>query len=233
MIKIATKIILTIVLIGVFHRANANPLSEILHHIRDMHRFAGLSLTVEQQQLYQQQDIDHMLHELNRNVTGNSGWGSYRVHDYQSYGSNADSWAKVMSMAESGQGSGDVGGIIQTLAHQFPIDNATYGRGVSDPTNQLYYQQQAQTVLAARATSQLDYDRIQAQIAYQQMLQNQIEQTKDLKAAVDLSSRIQVEGNLIQLSILRQAALANQQQALNNQATLISSLANARFLSQP
>ena len=31
------------------------------------------------------------------------------------------------------------------------------------------------------------------------MLQQQIEKTKDLKAAIDLSNRIQVEGNLISL----------------------------------
>ena len=99
-------------------------------------------------------------------------------------------------------------------------------------TNQQYYAVKSKTVLAARAASQLDYDHIQNQIAYQQMLQQQIEKATDLKSAIDLSNRIQVEGNLINLAILRQAALSNQQQAINEQANINSALSNAKFLTK-
>ena len=78
----------------------------------------------------------------------------------------------------------------------------------------------------------MDYNKIQDQIAYQHMLQQQIEKTNDLKAAVDLSSRIQVENNLIKLEILRQSALANQQQAISEQANSQCSVSNANFLTK-
>lgn len=222
---------LMIVMISVCETVEASIFSSMLKKLRESSITQMNIYTASLNMLKQQQDISQMMHELNSNVTGHSGWGSYNTHDYQSYGNNADSWNKVIGMAESGEHHGEVGQVMQALSRQFPIDSATYNHGVNDSTSQLYYKQQAQTVLAARATSQLDYDRIKEQIAYQQMLQNQIEKTKDLKAAVDLSSRIQVEGNLIQLALLRQMALSNQQQALNNQSTLNSSLANARFLS--
>ena len=90
---------------------------------------------------------------------------------------------------------------------EFPIDINGYNQGVSDPTSRQYYADQSQTVLATRAASQLDYDKIQDQIAYQQMLQQKIDNTDELKSALDLNNRIQVESNLINLEILRQSHL--------------------------
>ena len=139
--------------------------------------------------------------------------------------------ASVMRMAETGRGAGALGETMGGMANQFPADRDTYNRGISDKEQQ-YYALKSQTVLAARAASQLDYNKIQDQIAYQQMLQQQIEKTSDLKAAVDLSNRIQVEGNLITLEILRQTALVNQQQAMTDQATVNAALVNAKFLTK-
>jgi hypothetical protein len=176
-------------------------------------------------------DIDAQLKQLNAYVSGNAGWGTYQFHDYQSYGGSGNDWSRVVQMAAQGSGSGDLGGAISGLANQFPIHQDVYNQSVIDPVSQQYYAVKSGTVLAARAASQLDYNRIQDQIAYQQMLQQQIERTKDLKGAVDLSSRIQVEGNLIALEMLRQSALANQQQSITEQGSIVSALSNARFLS--
>jgi hypothetical protein len=49
---------------------------------------------------------------------------------------------------------------------------------------------------------------------------------------MDLANRIQVEGNLINLEILRQSALVNQQQAITEQASVMSALSNAKFLTK-
>lgn len=189
-------------------------------------------LTVERDVLRTQKDIDGLMKEVNKHLTGNSGWGNYQFHDYQSYGDGARDWAHVMQMAEHGQGAGELGGIISGVSRQFPANTAVYNRGISDANSQRYYALRTQTILAARAASQLDYNKIQDQIAYQQMLQQQIEKTKDLKAAIDLSNRIQVEGNLINLEILRQAALTNQQQAISEQASVNTALTNAKFLTK-
>lgn len=179
-----------------------------------------------------QLNIQVIMKQVDANMTGHSGWGNYQFQDYQSYGDNAKDWSSVLRMAEKGQGSEALGQLIGNLANQFPLDSKTFNTGVTDVNAQRYYALKSQTVLAARAASQLDYNKIQDQIAYQQMLQQQIEKTKDIKAALDLSNRIHIEGNLINLEILRQATLANQQHAITEQATINTALSNARFLTR-
>lgn len=192
----------------------------------------GQMLDVQRDILSSQRDIQSLMREVNRSVIGNSGWGTYQFHDYQSYGGGANDWATVMRMAETGRGEGHLGQMMGDLSAQFPANRSTFNQGIHNDKQQKYYATQTQTILAARAASHLDYNKIQDQIQYQQMLQQQIEKTKDLKAAVDLNNRIQVEGNLIHLEILRQVALLNQQQAVTEQATVNVALSNAKFLTK-
>lgn len=192
----------------------------------------GREFSLQQDMLSSQQDIQGLMDQVNKNLRSHSGYGSVGFHDYQSYGMNAGDWLEVIRMAERGQGDGALGKVINKMSREFPIDQRSFNRAVSDVNAQRYYAMKSGTVLAARAASQLDYNKIQDQIAYQQMLLKKIEQTDDLKAAMDLSNRIQVEGNLINLEILRQSALDNQQQAVTEQAAVISALANARFLTR-
>ena len=188
------------------------------------------SLGVEQDILTSQKDMEKLMNKVHSSLTGNAGWGTYQFHDYQSYGTNAHDWSDVLRMAESGGGQGSLGQAMNAIANQFPMDKSSFNQSTTNTETQKYYALQSQTVLAARAASQLDYDKMQDQIAYQQMLQQQIEKTKDLKGAVDLNNRIQVESNLINLEILRQSAMANQQQAVSGQANVNSALLNAKFL---
>lgn len=192
----------------------------------------GQIISLNRDMLNTQKDIDTLMKQMNGHLTSHSGWGNYQFKDYQSYGGSAHEWSGVLHMAEIGRGDGALGLSMGGISSQFPIDKTAYNHGVSDINSQRYYAMKSQTVLAARAASELDYNKIQQQIAYQQMLQQQIEKTADLKAAVDLSNRIQVEGNLINLEILRLTALVNQQQAITEQATVNSALANAKFLTK-
>lgn len=182
--------------------------------------------------LTSQQNVEKTIQQMNGNIIGNYGWGTFNSHDYQSYGDSAIDWVKVLQLAENGGGSGDLGQKMNTIAGQFPIDEKGFNQGITDPNSQKFYSLQSQTVLATRAASQLDYDKIQNQITYQQMLQQQIEKASDLKSAVDLNNRIQVEANLINLEILRQSSLANQQNAISEQANVNSALMNAKFLTK-
>lgn len=190
------------------------------------------SLGVQQDTLTSQHNIEDLMKQVHTSVTGNYGWGNYQFHDYQSYGDNARDWSKVLGMADSGHGDGALGQMMNGIANQFPSDRSTYNRSVTDANSQKYYALKSQTILAARAASELDYNKIQDQISYQQMLQQQIEHVGDLKGAVDLNNRIQVEGNLINLEILRQVSLLNQQQAISDQASVNTALTNARFLTK-
>jgi len=192
---------------------------------------SGINLQ-QGEMLTSQQDIEKLMKEVNGGLTSHSGWGAYQSHDYQSYGGSANDWSGVMQMAKSGSGAGALGQTMNSINSQFPIDSNSFNKGISDPNSQKYYSLQSQTVLAARAASQLDYDKIQDQISYQQMLQQQIEKTKDLKSAVDLNNRIQIEANLINLGLLRQSALSNQQHAVSEQANINGALLNSKFLTK-
>lgn len=192
----------------------------------------GKELTLQEEMLRNEKDMQRLVDQMHSSVTSHSGYGDYQFHDYQSYGAGAKDWASVVRMAERGRGEGSLGDMIGSIGRDFPLDNDIYNRGVSYPSSQRYYALKAQTTIAARAASELDYNKIQDQIAYQQLLMKQIEKTKDIKAAMDLGNRIQVEGNLINLEILRQSALLNQQQAINEQASVMSALSNAKFLTK-
>lgn len=192
----------------------------------------GKELTLQEEMLSNQKDMQKLMNQLNGNMTGHSGFGTYQFHDYQSYGAGAKDWSGVINMAEHGRGEGALGAMMASITSDFPSDTATYNRGVSNPGAQRYYATKSRTTIAARAASELDYNKIQDQIAYQQLLMQQIENTKDIKAAMDLANRIQVEGNLINLEILRQSALVNQQQAVTEQASVMSALSNAKFLTK-
>lgn len=233
------KLLLTLLFVSLSSSLYANWLEDIWRSELRMEKLQGgildkqgQMLDVQRGLLSSQKDIESLMREVNRSVTGNSGWGTYQFHDYQSYGDGANDWVSVMRMAENGRGEGYLGQMMGDLSIQFPADRNAFNRGIHNDKQQKYYAMQTQTILAARAASHLDYNKIQDQIQYQHMLQQQIEHTKDLKAAVDLNNRIQVEGNLIQLETLRQVALLNQQQAVTEQATMNVALSNAKFLNK-
>lgn len=189
-------------------------------------------LTIQKDILSSQKDINELIRQMNGSLIGHQGWGQFQFQDYQSYGGQGANWYDVMNMSGEGSGKGELGNSINHLSKDFPIDTYGFSRGIRDRNQQKYYALKSQTILAIRAASQLDYDKIQKQIVYQQMLKDQIEKTDNLKAATDLANRIQVEGNLINLEILRQIALSNQQMAVDEQASVNTALLNAKFLTR-
>ncbi|MHB1222276.1 MAG: type IV secretion system protein, partial [Gammaproteobacteria bacterium] len=234
-----TKLYILIIGISLHTASYANWFDDIVKRIEQTNGIntnilnnQNASLDIQRDILSSQKDIEMLMRQVDDSMHGHSGWGGYQFHDYQSYGIDASDWSRVMKMGDSGYGSGVLGQTMRGLSNEFPVDRKTYNGGITNSTNQKYYALKSQTILAARAASQLDYSKIQEQITYQQMLQQQIENTKDLKAAIDLSNRIQVEGNLINLGILRQTALANQQQAVSEQDSVNVALTNARFLTK-
>jgi len=177
-----------------------------------------------------QKSIDTLMGDLSKHMTGHSEWGTYDMRDYQSYGRDGENWSSLMQMAGKGGDGSALGQKMREISRQFPFDKEAINQVITDSRTKDYYMAQAQTIVATRAASQLDFDRVQEQIAYQKTLQTKIEETNDIKSAMDLSNRIKVEGNLIELAMLRQLALANQQQALNSQAEMNAALVNANFL---
>jgi len=189
-------------------------------------------IAIEENMLTTQEGMEKVLKQVNGNMTGSSGLGFFKYQDYQSYGSGGSSWVSVIEIAKKGQGSGDLGHVMRAVSKAYSANKSTYNQGVRDTASQQYYATKTETLLAVRAASELDYNKIQEQIDYQKMLLKQIDQTKDLKAAMDLANRINIESNLINLEILRQSTLVNQQQAINEQGSAMGALSNARFLTK-
>jgi hypothetical protein len=149
-------------------------------------------------------------------MIGSYGYGSLNYNpNLQSWGNNTDNWSSILSSYQ--QGNNGVGQIAQQHNQQFPIQQNTVANPNSQSLDAKYYSLQAQTALAARSASEYDYNNIQTQITNLQQLHDQIDKTTNLKAAIDLQNRLQYESSIIQIELLRLAALSNQQQAVEAQ----------------
>ncbi len=199
------------------HAAYADEFSDIMDVLNEIN--SGTSMVDADLSKIVGQDIKDMDADITKLMTGKYGLGDKNFSKTQqaiSWGDSTHDWNSVLSIAQGGGDSSDYGKVVQQLANQFPIqpDGLT---GNPSKIQQSFYATQAQTALAQRAASQLDYNKIEQQIQNQQALQQEIENTADLKAATDLQNRLQVEGNLINLEVLRQISLISQNQALQTQ----------------
>ncbi len=177
-----------------------------------------------------QNTIEGLTHQIQDAVSGKSEWAHWQFTDYQSWGENTDRWDSVLSMAGNGGNMSQLGQVLRSLAAEFPVATELYNNTNPNKVDQKYYALKAKTALAARAASQLGYDKIQEQINYTNQLRQQIGATTTLKQSVDLESRLTLENNLIQLEMLRQLALINQQHAIDSQAEVNDAIQNARFI---
>jgi hypothetical protein len=177
-----------------------------------------------------QNTIQGLTHQIQDAVSGQSAWAHWQFTDYQSWGENTDHWGSVLSMAGNGANNSQLGQTLRSLAEEFPVATELYNSVNPNKLDQKYYALKAKTALAARAASQLSYDKIQEQINYANQLRQQIGTTASLKQSVDLESRLTLENNLIQLEMLRQLALINQQHAIDAQEEVNDAVQNAHFL---
>lgn len=179
-----------------------------------------------------QDTIQRLNRQIQEAVSGQSEWGHWQYTDYSSWGENTDHWNDVLNMAANGGNNSQLGRTLRSLAREFPVDTALYNRVNPNNTDQKFYALKSKTALAARAASQLSYDKIQEQINYTSQLRQQIGTTTTLKQSLDLQNRLTIENNLIQLETLRQLALINQQHAIDSQAEVNNSIQNSRFLNK-
>lgn len=216
-IKFLPSAILSCILVclGLSQAVYADVFTEILNELE--------SQTNLQQQISQYTNVLPNINTVLQNEynalyqnNGHDGYGNLFFNpSLQSWGTNTSNWNLVLQSYQ--QGGTGLGQIAQQLNQQFPIQPSSIVNPNTQSINAQYYTLEAQTALASRAASQLDYNNIQNQINYMQQLQQQIDKTPDIKGALDLQNRIAVENNLIQLEVLRLTALSNQQQAVKAQ----------------
>lgn len=178
-----------------------------------------------------EQTIDSDIRDITKNMIGNYNMGNSGFDpNMQSWGNDTQDWNGVLNVAQNSGSSSDYGQMVKQLSGQYPINTDIIKQTNPNVMDQSFYQLKAQTALAGRAASELDYNNIQKQINYQQSLQQKIDTTTDIKAAMDLQNRLQVEGNLINLELLRQLSLLSQQKSLDAQQQVNSAIKNAQFL---
>jgi hypothetical protein len=167
------------------------------------------------------------INQLN-SIIGNYGLGMEDFLDQgETWGNDIESWEDVIETYERGNVEGALGKAARQMEEQFPIDTALVAE--KDPKGAEYYQVHAETALAVRATSQIEFDQIEDNIEYQQAMLQKIDSTPNLKAAVDLLGRLQAESNLIQLRILRMMAINSQQQSIESQGYANAALERIEF----
>ncbi|HSW68530.1 MAG TPA: hypothetical protein VLI69_00005, partial [Gammaproteobacteria bacterium] len=152
------KIILVLISLFFINICYADALYSILNSSRHLESIEGNIAGIDLRSLQSQQDIAGLMRQVNAAMNGHSGWGTYQAHDYQSYGQGATSWTELSRTIQSGGSTGQLGQVVTGLAREYPIDAHSYSGGVSNPTSRAYYTTQSQTIVAARAASQLDYD---------------------------------------------------------------------------
>ncbi|MFM2322700.1 MAG: hypothetical protein RLZZ225_853 [Pseudomonadota bacterium] len=202
---------------------HADPISDLLNIAAQIQ---GYQLQISSIQ----NTIQGLTRQIQDAVSGQSGWAHWQFTDYQSWGENTDRWRSVLTIAGNGGNNSQLGQMLRALAEEFPVATELYNSVNPNKMDQKYYALKAKTALAARAASQLSYDKIQEQINYANQLRQQIGATATLKQSVDLESRLTLENNLIQLEMLRQLALINQQHAIDAQADVNDAIQNAHFL---
>lgn len=208
------------------------PLPSAADPISDLLMFAEQIQGYQQQIASIQNTIEGLTDQIQSAVSGQSEWGRWQFTDYQSWGKNTDRWESILQMAGKGGNVSLLGQTLRSLAKEFPVDTPLYNQVNPNKSDQAYYALKAKTALAARAASQLGYDKIQDQINYANQLRQQIGTTTTLKQSLDLQNRLTIENNLIQLETLRQLTLLNQQQAIDAQAQVNDAIQTARFLSK-
>lgn len=209
--KLKLMCLFTCMVMGIyFPTAHAFIVEDIAAEINTLHTFQQLQAEYARLGLMHDQLVNQF-----KAITGSYGLGSLGFNsNLQSWGSGTESWQNILHLYQKGSNPGLLNDVVKLLSKEFPIQESKVANPNPESINAKYYLLQAKTALATRATSQTDYDNIQKQIHYMHQLHAQIDHTQNLKAAVDLQNRLQVEGNLLQLEILRMLSLSSQQQAI-------------------
>ena len=213
------RVFLLIIFITMNNKANADVFSDILGQLEQQ--------TNLQQQIQQYTaQMPGLQQQTLQTMIGSYGYGNFNFNqNLQSWGTNTENWNQVLNDYQQGQNG--IGQLAQQNNQQFPIQQNTIVNPNPQSLDAKYYTLQSQTALAARSASEYDYNNIQNQINNLQQLHDQIDSATNLKAAIDLQNRLQYESAMIQIELLRLAALSNQQQAIESQGESNAEVNNA------
>ena len=161
-------------------------------------------------------------------MTGTRGMGSFAngavQSDLRRYLPNT--WEETMHMMSAGglgaTATGTQGIYSNLLSTYKPLAGAELM--ISDPSGTVSkaFDHRSNTTYAAMATAEQTYNSAETRIStYEDMLE-ELNNTTDLKASVDLGSRISAENGLLMSDLLRMSAIQMQQKSAEDNQSLVS-----------
>ena len=164
------------------------------------------------------QDQYNQLKQQYSSITGNYGWGSWN-NTLDNLQQQREWAASDWQSALKGMSGGNAAR-YQQLLEQYKESNATmsqenYAKG-SDQNLSKSYENEVQTNQASATTATYEFNDINNHLQNLYQLGQQIENAQknnDLKSAVDLNSRVQLEVGYIAIEELKMSTIMNQQMA--------------------
>jgi len=189
-------------------------------------------------QLKQQFDVLNQQVSVMKNIKAESE-GSYGMggllnsnQDLQKREWSPSSWQSTLKGLSGGNPAR-----YQELVNTYKADHPTlsssdYQKGAS-AANAKTYSQDIQVNRAAMVNSTYAFNNIKTHLDDIHQLSNQIDSTKNIKAAMDLNSRLVAELAYIQTQELKMQVVMNQQTAQSNADNIAAKTANAKFDALP
>src|SRR3990167_934435 len=164
------------------------------------------------------QDQYNQLKQQYSSITGNYGWGSWN-NTLDNLQQQREWAASDWQSALKGMSGGNAAR-YKELLEQYKESNATmsqenYAKG-SDQNLSKSYENEVQTNQASATTATYEFNDINNHLQNLYQLGQQIENAQknnDLKSAVDLNSRVQLEVGYIAIEELKMSTIMNQQMA--------------------
>jgi hypothetical protein len=167
---------------------------------------------INEDSLEQLNHLKSLQNEMNNMLSGHYNFGDL-LNDptLQQWGEHTETWQKVMQAYKAGKGA--YNDTAATLEREFPIQAISHLDPKSfDVVQDKYYTATAESALASRAASQTAYEKAVQTDVLIEKLKKEIDggKNQNLKSAVDLSIRANLEATEAMLSLVKlQAASLN------------------------
>lgn len=166
-------------------------------------------------------------------ITGNYGWGALgnNISDLKNRQWGADNWSDALKGLSGGNSQRYKELWAQYKSNHLILSEDAFSKG-ADLNLAKNYNQTIKANQASSVMSDYEFEKINQHLQKAYELGKAIEnanKNKDLKSAVDLNSRIQLESTFISIELLRMQTLLNKQTAQGGAASLALDQEAARF----
>ena len=137
-----------------------------------------------------------------------------------------NTWEETMHMMSAGglgtTATGTQGIYSNLLSAYKPLSGSSLMASDPSGTMSKAFDRRSNTTYAAMATAEQSYNSVEGHIGTYEDMLGELNNTTDLKASVDLQSRISAENGLLMSDLLRMSAIQMQQKSAEDNQSLVS-----------